>query len=541
MIADDIQTVHAAFAAAAARWPDRDLFHTLSATAAVYDIAPGALSYRAAAEQVDALASSLELAGYGAGHRVMLLLENRPAFFLWWLALNRLGASVVPVNPDLRASELAYMIGHAEPALAVVLPGRVAGLRAAAADAGVALPVIAPDAALPRPRDSARVARCDGPPSDQEAALLYTSGTTGQPKGCILTNTYFLMAGRWYAGTGGLCALNTDGERMITPLPVFHMNAMAYSFMAMIAVGGCLTVLDRFHPRAWWANVRDSAATCLHYLGVMPSMLMGAPEGPQDRSHAVRFGFGAGVDPKLHAAFEDRFGFPLIEAWAMTETGAGAVICANQPPRRVGESCLGRPGPDIEIRIVDDAGDDTGGAAGELLVRHAGDDPRLGFFAGYFKNAAATDEAWEGGWFHTGDVVRQDADGAMFFVDRKKNVIRRSGENIAAVEVESTLLRHPAITAAAVTAVPDPVRGDEVFACLVVNSDPTADLAREIADWGLQQMAYYKVPGFIAFVRELPLTATQKLQRAELKSIATRLLDDPATHDLRALKKRTAA
>lgn len=541
MIAEGIETVHAAFAETAARWPDRDMLNTLPGAAAIYGVAPGALAYADAVAEVDRLSAALAQAGCGAGHRVMLLMENRPAFFLWWLALNRLGASVVPVNPDLRESELTYMIGHGEPALAVVLPGRVADLRAAAAGAGIDMAVIAPGDPIPAPRDGGRVAGCDGPPRGHEAALLYTSGTTGQPKGCILANDYFLTAGRWYAGAGGLCALTLEGERMITPLPVFHMNAMAYSFMAMIAVGGCLTVLDRFHPRSWWADVRDSDATCLHYLGVMPSMLMGAPESDLDRAHSVRFGFGAGVDPKLHAAFEARFGFPLVEAWAMTETGAGAVICANQPPRRVGESCLGRPGPEVELRLVDESGRDTGGAPGELLVRHAGPDPRAGFFAGYYKNAAATDEAWEGGWFHTGDIVRQDGDGAMFFVDRKKNVIRRSGENIAAVEVESVLSRHPAITAAAVAAVPDAVRGDEVFACLVVNRAPSADLAREIAEWGLGQMAYYKVPGYIAFVKELPLTATQKLQRAQLKTLAASLVDDPATHDLRPLKKRTAA
>jgi acyl-coenzyme A synthetase/AMP-(fatty) acid ligase len=225
----------------------------------------------------------------------------------------------------------------------------------------------------------------------------------------------------------------------------------------------------------------------------------------------------------------------------MTETGAGAVICANRLPRRVGESCLGRPGPDLEIRIVDEAGNDTNGAPGELLVRHTGDDPRLGFFAGYFKNAEATDEAWAGGWFHTGDVVRQEADGSMFFVDRKKNVIRRSGENIAAVEVESALMRHPAVTAAAVAAVPDAVRGDEVFACLVVDRDATPELAQEIANWCLTQLAYYKAPGFIAFVDELPLTATQKIQRGVLKTLAAELVDGPATVDLRHMKKRSAA
>lgn len=533
MIAAECTSIYAAFAASAARWPERDMLSVLPETAGIYAIEAESIRYGMAAARVDFLADRLAAAGYGAGHRVMVLLENRPAFFLWFLALNRLGASIVPVNPDLRAAELAYMVGHAEPALAVCIPARARDLVQAAQTAGVSMPVIAPDKAPPPPRKAAELAR-------NEAAMLYTSGTTGQPKGCVLPNEYFLMAGRWYAGAGGLCDLNKDGERMITPLPIFHMNAMAYSFMAMIAVGGCLIALDRFHPRTWWQSVRDSRATCLHYLGVMPSMLMGLPASPEDTNHTVRFGFGAGVDPKLHADFEARFGFPLVEAWAMTETGAGAVICANQMPRRVGESCLGKPGPDMALRIVDDSGDDTNGAPGELLVRHSGADPRRGFFAEYYKNQQATDEAWQDGWFHTGDIVRQDPDGAVFFVDRKKNVIRRSGENIAAVEVESVLMRHPAVHAAAVTAVPDPMRGDEVFACIVTD-DPTPDLAHQITDWCLTQLAYYKAPGFIAFVDALPLTATQKIQRAQLKTMAAELLEDPATDDLRHLKKRGAA
>lgn len=540
MRSEQTLSVHAAFAATAARWPDRAFLNVLPETADIYGITAGELTYGAALTQVAQLTERLQAAGYTRGHRVMLLMENRPAFFLWWLALNALGVSVVPVNPDLRAAELEYMTSHAEPVLAVALPTRVADLRAAAVAAGIAMPVIAVDDPLPASRADGAIALRNGPADNTEAALLYTSGTTGQPKGCILTNTYFLEAGRWYADAGGLCQLTTDGERMITPLPIFHMNAMAYSLMAMIAVGGCLTVLDRFHPRSWWASVRAAQATCLHYLGVMPSMLMGADPAPSDLDHAVRFGFGAGVDPKLHAAFETRFGFPLVEAWAMTETGAGAVICANHLPRRVGESCLGRLDPAIQARIVDDGGADTKGV-GELLVRHAGDDPRRGFFAGYFKNDPATDEAWQGGWFHTGDIVRQDPDGAMFFVDRKKNVIRRSGENIAAVEVESVLMRHPGVASAAVAAVPDVVRGDEVFACIVTKDTPTPDLAQDITGWCLTQLAYYKAPGYVAFVADLPLTATQKIQRATLKSLAADLVNDPGTIDTRALKKRTAA
>jgi acyl-CoA synthetase (AMP-forming)/AMP-acid ligase II len=526
-------TVHGAFSDAAARWPDRPFLNVLPETADIYGIDAGEITFAQAAAEVGALRDRIGDAGYRTGQRVMLLMENRPAFFLWWLAFNAHGVSVVPINPDLRAAELAYMIGHAEPVLAVVLPGRVDDLRAAALEAGVEMPVITPEGALPPAPEARMAAARDGAP---EAAMLYTSGSTGKPKGCILTDDYFITAGNWYTTTGGLIDVTEDGERMITPLPIFHMNAMACSFMAMISIGGCLTALDRFHPRSWWQSVRASRATCLHYLGVMPSMLMGADPGPGDRDHSVRFGFGAGVDPKLHAPFEDRFGFPLIEAWAMTETGNGAVLAANRLPRRVGESCLGKPEGGMEMRIVDDAGHEV--AQGELLVRQKGPDPRKGFFAGYFKNDAATAEAWEGGWFHTGDIVRQEEDGNVFFVDRVKNVIRRSGENIAAVEVESALARHPQVGAVAVCAVPDDVRGDEVFALIVPKGGAQAD---EITGWCLGQLAYYKAPGYIAFVDALPLTGTQKLQRGTIKEMAADMVARGAAIDTRHLKKRGAA
>ena len=532
----DSTTVYNAFAAAALAHPSRPLLHVLPATAKVYGLPAGEITYGAALSDVDRFADEFENSGYTAGMRVALLLENRPSFFIIWLALNKIGASVVPINPDLRAAEIEYLIGHAEPALIIAMLPRHAELVAAAQAADIFLDVIEPGEALPAPRADAVGARAlEG--EAREAAILYTSGTTGNPKGCVLANAYFLLAGRWYSELGGIASLCTDGERMITPLPIFHMNAMAYSFMAMISVGGCLTVLDRFHPRSWWADVRASKATCLHYLGVMPTMLMGFDASPKDRAHSVRFGFGAGVDPKLQIAFESRFGFPLIEAWAMTETGAGAVIAAATEDRLVAQASIGKPEAAVECKVVDDVGNVAD--MGELLVRRAGDDQRYGFFSEYYKDQAATDEAWEDGWFHTGDIVRVDDDGNYFFVDRKKNVIRRSGENIAAVEVESILMRHPEVIAAGVAPVPDPVRGDEVFACLKV-ANPRPELANEITLWCLKQMAYYKAPGHIAFVDELPLTATQKIQRATLKDLAAKLLTDPQTIATAHLKKRQA-
>jgi len=322
------------------------------------------------------------------------------------------------------------------------------------------------------------------------------------------------------------------------------MNAMAYSAMAMVTTGGCLIVLDRFHPRSWWTSVKDSRATIVHYLGVMPPMLMGAPETAEDKRHSLRFGFGAGVDKALHDPFEKRFGFPLVEAWAMTETGAGAVVVASREPRHTGTSCFGRLGSELEARIVLDGGAEADvNEPGELLVRHAGAAPRYGFFREYLKDTEATTEAWDGGWFHTGDVVRRGADGAFHFVDRKKNVIRRSGENISAVEVESVLMQHPAVRQVAVAPTPDPVRGDEVFACVVSEGElPDATsrnkIAADLVAWSLGRLAYYKAPGYVAFVSAVPLTSTQKIQRGALKELVAATIGSELCVDTRSLKKR---
>jgi acyl-CoA synthetase (AMP-forming)/AMP-acid ligase II len=531
-------TVYARFRETVLHSSEAGFLNVLPETAGIYGIAAGEISYGAMLERVEHWRSSFARRGYGEGHRVGLLLQNRPVFIELWFALNALGVSVVPINPDLRTSELEYIISHSEMNAAFVLAERRAEVETAARQAGRAIAVVTDTDEVPPPFGGA-LASASGDGAT-ECALLYTSGTTGQPKGCVLTNIYFLHSGNWYRDVGGLCGLKAEGERMITPLPLFHMNAMAVSLMAMLSVGGCLTMLDRFHPRSWWASVRDSRATCLHYLGVMPSMLMSAPETQQDTAHTVRFGFGAGVDKLLHAPFEQRFGFPLIEAWAMTETGSGGVIAANVEPRKIGTSCFGRPAPEVEIRIVDESGNDAPvDMPGELLVRRAGADPRYGFFREYLKNPQATAEAWDGGWLHTGDVVSRDADGDLHFVDRKKNVIRRSGENIAAVEVESVLNRHPAIRQAAVAATPDQVRGDEV-AAVIIAEQAGADrrLAEDIVRWSLEQMAYYKAPGWICFVDSLPLTATEKIQRGGLRDYVAKLMGEGAFFDLRDLKRR---
>ncbi len=501
------------------------------------------ISYREAAAAVADLRRVYAAAGYGFGHRIGLLFENRPHHHLHFLALNGLGVSIVPLNPDYRPDESRYVIEHSELCLIVALPERatIAGVAAGCArKPPVVLLSDGPFEVPPAP-DAPR----DGKPDRRsEASLLYTSGTTGRPKGCVIPNEYYDNVGWFYGQNGGAAEVREGIERIFNPLPLFHMNAGVTSFMGAIHNGGCSILPDRFHPASWWREIIDSRATIAHYLGIIPGILMKAPPAADDRAHGLHHCVGAGVEPALHAAFEERFGVPLVELWGMTETGGG--FCASIEPRLVNTRAMGRPrgrtGRDLEARVVDrDDRDVPLGREGELLVRrHGTADPREGFFVEYLKDPKATAEAWRGGWFHTGDVVRQDESGMLYFVDRNKNIIRRSGENIAAAEVEATLLAHDAVAEAAVLAVPDEVREEEVLACVVARqgSMPGPDLARVLFAHCNERLAYYKPPGLIVFVESLPKTSTQKVQKSEVFPKGTDPRALPSAVDLRPLKKR---
>lgn len=531
---------YAAMQTAALNYPDNEFLLVPASATAAYARGAISLTYADAIIQIDALAARYRAAGLGSGRRVALLLENRPAYFLHWLALNGVAASVVPVNPDYRRAEIAYLLAHSEAALVVGVSERLDDLRAAALDAGGKVRVVdAEDVAgglaqIPDPAPTHAAA------PRTECALMYTSGTTGKPKGCILSNDYFLRTGLRYLGRRGYVQLEPGRSRVLTPLPMFHMNAMAGSTMGMLMCGGCVIQLGRFHPKTWWADVAATRATGIHCLGVMPAILLGLPSAPEDTAHCVRYGTAANVEPQHHAAFEQRFGFPLVEGWAMTETGAGAAISADSEPRHLGTRCFGKVPMGLELRLVDERGADVApGEPGEMLVRRAGADPRQGFFSGYLKDDAATAAGWADGWWHSGDVATMWPDGTLHFVDRKKNVIRRSGENISALEVEETLRAHPLVAQVAVTGVPDEVRGEEVMACIVAAGSAGAAEARQIFDWANHRTAYYKCPGWIAFVSALPTTATQKLQRGALKELASRARAGGACFDLRPHKRRT--
>jgi crotonobetaine/carnitine-CoA ligase len=533
-------TVFDAFMTTASAAPDNVFLCAPPALGRAYHPDGIELTYGQTREAVLALREVYARAGYGHGHRVALLLENRPEFFFHYLALNALGVGIVPINPDYRHDEMLYQMEHSEADLAVVISSRVPDLEAIARERTKPLPVVGAESMPPNLPKPGPAPHSGNPRLDTETSLLYTSGTTGRPKGCILTNLYYLNAGAWYRDLGGLLTIEHGRERILNPLPLFHMNAQAVTATGAILTANCLAQPERFSPTRWWKDVVNSRATIIHYLGMMPPLLLKQPPAPEERQHRVKVGVGAGIEPELHRLFEERFGFPLVEVWGMTETGRIYADCHE--PRQITTRAFGRPLGGFAARVVNDKDCEVErGAEGELLVRWGGPEgPRHGFFAGYLKNNEATEEAWRGDWFHTGDVVRQMHDDMLVFVDRKKNIIRRSGENIAAAEVEACLLAHDAVAQAAVLAVPDEVREEEVMACVVTMPGVAADraLASRLQDWCLERLAYFKAPGWVLFVDELPTTGTQKVQKTQIFPKGEDPRGRAGTLDLRDGKKR---
>lgn len=505
---------------------------------AVRDYQPEGLlwSYAEVGERVTLLIERYAAAGFGHGHRVSLVLENRPEFMLHFLALNALGCWVVPLNPEFRHDDLTYVLGHSDVDLIVSLPHYVPAMTEAVRALGRRIPVVDSTSFAEALDRVTRPARSSPPGRESESVLMYTSGTTGLPKGCIIDNEYFFFAAERYLSMGGTATVQHGGERLYNPLPLFYANGLAIANPAMILSRNCMIFPDRFHPSSWWTDLVVTEATMIHYLGIIPPVLMARPEEPDEKRHKVRFGLGAGVDPALRIAFETRFGMTLAEIYGMSEIGLCSADVSTQRDGRT--RSIGRGMPGLEYQLIDD--NDTPqppGMPGELRVRRPGADPRRGLLKEYFRDPETTAAVWKDGWFHTGDIIVETPEG-LVFVDRKKHMVRRSGQNISAGEVEATLRLHPAVHEVAVIPVADELRDEEVYACVVLQDGFARgpEMADEIARFALERLAYFKIPGWVAFLDHLPTTYSQKLRKGAIFGEA-----DPRRHltavDVREVKQ----
>ena len=474
-------------------------------------------SYQETFEKAYKISTIFSDNGYGNNLRVATLLGSTPAHYIVKLALNKIGVSVVPINPDYSPDETAYLLADSGSVLAICAEHYMKQLKTAIAYKDLSVPIVT--------YDEIENIHTLKPSSDlgtqvhgkTEASLLYTSGTTGRPKGCILSHEYELMCGEVYANIGAPISLSFGKDKILNPLPSYHINAGIVTFFAAMLTGNSLIQPERFSISNWWEDINETEATIFHYLGVIIAVLLSDQSATKASLGKLRVGFGAGVEPALHQEFETRFGIPLVECWGMTEMCR--VLYNNEEPRQIHTRAMGRPRDDLQVKVVDENDQEVArGKPGEMVVRHSEKTPRAGAFSGYLNKEKETEEAWKNGWFHTGDTVTMDETGMLYFVDRAKNIIRRAGENIAAAEVENCLFEIEFVSKIACIAVKDDIREEEVMACVVLEEDKkkSKEVAEILFNHAIEKMAYFKAPGYILFMDDLPVTGTQKVVKHKI-------------------------
>ncbi len=460
-------------------------------------------------------------AGYLAGRvqpgdRVGVALGNRAEYFIALFAVIANRGIVVSINPLAQEHDAGHVLADSAPVALVVEPGNRELFARLAKRVPSVRELICLDGPEPRgllpaglrgPRLDFAHADCR---RDDVTTVFYTSGTTGPPKGCMVDHEW------WLRIVDVDMRMNPVGrERGFCSVPFFYADPAIY-LMMKLQIGGALVPMRRFSVSRYWDVVHRFGVTKIHAIASIPVLLVKAPPHPLERNHKVHHATCAAVPANLHRQLVDRFGFPWLDNYGATESGMMCRVPWHVRDEMVGSGSLGVPNPEVELRVVDDGGRDVPrGEPGEAVVRGPG------MFRGYLNRPDATAEALRAGWYHTGDLVRQDERGFVYFLGRKKDIVRRSGENIAAAEVEAVLRLLPSVKDSAVIPVPDEIRGEEVKAyVLLVDGATPGDLPpEEIVRHCEARLAAFKVPRYIEYrTGDFPRTPSMKVQKQELKA-----------------------
>jgi carnitine-CoA ligase len=478
-------------------------------------------SWRAFHDTLLRTAGALAARGIKRGDRVAVMARNNPGHLLMLFALARLGAIMVPVNPEFGVDEARYVLHHAAVSAVVCSVETLQAARGAAAGLdtvpwfalmeGGAEGVPAIDE-LGSARPGSELPPNAG--ADDTCLIVYTSGTTGFPKGAMHSQRNVVTGGEAFVQRVHL----QPDDRVMVVLPLFHINGIFYSTAGTLAAGASIVIVPRFSATTFWQTAADNGATEVNIIEAMGTILINRPRSEFRPDHRITKVYG--VRHSAEKVFREEFHIPgLVGGYGMTEIPG--VTCQPfeglKKPGSMGP--IGRhPDPArpwAECRVVDDEGRDVPvNEAGEMAVRT----PII--MQGYYRDPEQTKAAFRDGWFLTGDLVRRDEDGYFYFVSRKKDIIRRRGENIAGAELDRVIGAHPAVHEAAVIPVPSALGEDDILAAVVAKPGQTLNAA-DIEEWCRERLAPQKVPRYVVFLEALPHTPTQKIAKMTLRADRT--------------------
>lgn len=474
-------------------------------------------SFREIFEVTRKFAQQLSAAGVRRGDHVALLADNGAPYLVALFGISWLGAVPVALNTGLIADGLCYSLEQSDSKLIVADSRWIREKRHYLTPALRGLPQVSLDTegkffpAL----DKWEPAACERVPGSDVCTILYTSGTTGLPKGVMNSHDCYAAVGRDTVEVLGL----TPEDRIMVFLPLFHSNPQMYALMSALTVGCALIVRPRFSASSFFDDARRFQATGITFVGTVLSILALHHAG-SDTNHRIRFGIGGGAPRAVWEQIHERFGFRVHELYGMTEIG-GWVTCNTAAAYRMGS--VGRARKCMDVRVFDEHDREVSpGAVGEIVVRPNA--PNV-IFSGYYKKPEEMLRSSRNFWFHTGDQGSFDADGYLYFHGRSSELIRRGGEMISPVEIETSLRTLRGVMDCAVVGVPDPVMGEELKVAVVM-PDPVAPAA--IAAHLRAHLPAHMVPRYIEFVSGIPKTETEKIQRYKLKYINDSVHDGAA-------------
>jgi long-chain acyl-CoA synthetase len=459
-------------------------------------------TYREFESAVRRVAGMLAAHGIGKGDVVSLLLPNSVEYVIAYFACWHIGALAGPINSLLKAQEIAYVISNSEAKVLLVHSDFVTQIESKEVGIIVFDNV---ERICDQPVGETRIDKND------EAIIIYTSGTTGKPKGCLLTHGNVIANARQISRWLGF----TEADRLLTIMPLFHMNAVSVTTMSALYAGGSTVVSPKFSASRFWQIISDYQITSFGSVATMLSMLLstypdGVPSGLSTRQLRFAMCGSAPVPAEVMKRFEATFNCLVVEGYGLSESTCRSTF--NPPDQRRRPGSCGLPiGNDM--RVVDEADRDVpDGSLGEIVLRGEN------ILKGYYKNPDATATAFRHGWFHTGDIGYRDTDGFYYIVDRKSDMIIRGGENIYPREIDEVLYQHPSVAAAAAVGVPDDLYGEEVAAVIVLK-DSAKTSEQEVIEFCKARLADYKCPKTVHFVNDIPKGPTGKLLKRELAKI----------------------